>query len=208
MALGLLAAVHRVQICCQGEFFDVAMYDSMLTLLKSNVAAYSLTGKQSKPGKKALVPFDLFSTVVGRIAIAAPVERHWQALCHAMAREDLISNDRTRSNRRRAAYQDFIEAQISAWTSVKSKADILASIGGNVPCFPANTMAEVFADPHVAARNMIERYQMQGDNPEVALSANPIKFQRSKTALYQAPPRLGEHTEEILAEFGIRLDET
>jgi hypothetical protein len=129
------------QISGHGEFFDVAMYDSMLTLLKSNVAAYNLTGKQSKLGEKALVPFGLFPTVDGRIVIAAPVERHWQALCHAMAREDLISDDRTRSNRRRAAYQDFIEAQISAWTSVKSKEDILASIGGNVPCFPANTMA-------------------------------------------------------------------
>lgn len=208
MALGLLAAVHRAQISGQGEFFDVAMYDSMLTLLKSNVASYSLTGKQSKPGKKALVPFGLFPTVDGRIAIAAPVDHHWQSLCRAMEREDLINDDRTRSNRRRAANQEFTEEQIIAWTEVKTKADILAAIGGDVPCGPANTMEEVFADPHVAARSMIERYQMQGDNPEVALSANPIKFQRSKTALYQAPPLLGEHTEEILAEFGITLGET
>jgi len=64
-------------------------------------------------------------------------------------------------------------------------------------------MAEVFDDPHVAARQMLESCQLQGDNPEITLSASPIKFADTATGLYQAPPTLGEHTDELLAEFGI-----
>ena len=203
MALGMVSAIHRAQQTGEGEFFDVAMYDSMLALLKPNVAAYSLTGQSRKPGRKILVPFGLFPTIDGRIAIAAPVERHWQLLCEAMDRPELSKDDRTRNNFKRVENQAFTEEVVASWTSTRTKQEILDLIGGSVPCGPANSMAEVFADPHVAARNMIEQYQLPGENPEVALSGNPIKFTKSQTGFYQAPPKLGEHNEEILAEFGI-----
>ena len=100
-------------------------------------------------------------------------------------------------------YQAFTEEVITRWTSTRTKQEILDLIGGRVPCGPANTMEEVFADPHIAARAMIEQYQLPGENPAVALSGNPIKFTKSQTSFYQGPPRLGEHSGEILAEFGI-----
>lgn len=203
MALGLLAAVHRARATGKGEFFDVAMYDGALSLLKSNVTSYSLIRKDTGPRKSALVPFELFDTTDGRIAIAAPVERHWQTLCKAMQREDLIEDERTRTNPRRVANREFCNGQINAWTQSRSKAEVLEALGGEVPCGPANTMSEIFDDPHVAARGMLETIEVPGDNPDLTFAANPIKFANEPTSLYQAPPKLGEHTQAILDEFGI-----
>ena len=75
-----------------------------------------------------------------------------------------------------------------------------------MPCGPANTMAEIFDDPHVAARDMLQEIDLPGDNPAITLAGNPIKFANEETGLYQAPPKVGEHTDEILAEFGITRD--
>lgn len=203
MALGLLAAVHQARSTGVGEFFDVAMYDASMTLLRANIAAYGLTKKLAKPGIRALVPFGLFPASDGRVAIAAPVENHWVHLCTAMGRNDLISDERTSSNRRRAANKEFADAQVAAWTSNLSKQEIVGVLGGKVPVGPANTLAEVFEDPHVAAREILESYQPPGDNPELSLAGSPIKFMNSPTGLYQAPPLLGEHQAEVMAEFGI-----
>ncbi len=204
MALGLLAAVHRARATGEGEFFDVAMYDGIQALLKSNIAHHGLTGRDARPGGRALVPFGLFPTSDGRIAIAAPVENHWRLLCEAMQRPDLTTDERTRSNRRRARNAEFTDAQIAAWTTTRTKQEIVDLLGGKVPVGPANTISEVIADPHTDARGMVERFQYPGDNPEGLLSANPIKFLHAPTGLYQRPPRHGEHTEEVLREFGIQ----
>ncbi len=204
MALGLVSAVVQAQRTGKGEFVDVAMYDSMLTLLKSNVAAFSMTGKEPAPGRRALVPFGLFPARDGRIAIAAPVEKHWAILCEIMGRDDLVKDERTQSNARRVANHTFTEQQIGEWTRALTKQQIVERLGGRVPCGPANTMQEVFDDPHVAARQMLEPCELPGNNPSIALAANPIRFKETATTLYQPPPRLGEHTEEVMAEFGIR----
>ena len=204
MALGLVSAVHKAQRTGEGEIFDVAMYDAMMTLLRSHIASYSLTGVEPKPGKRVLVPFSLFPAKDGRVAIAAPVERHWEMLCQTMGREDLIDDERTRSNAKRAANQEFTEAAIGQWSATLTKQEITTLLGGKVPVGPANSMAEVFADPHVAARAMIDNYQIPGTgNPQASLAGNPIKFAGNDTGLYQRPPLHGEHTEEILREFGI-----
>ncbi len=149
------------------------------------------------------MPFGLFPTRDGRIAIAAPVEKHWKILCEQMQRLDLLEDERTATNAKRSANQTFTEAEVGKWTQTKSKAEIVAALGGRVPCGPANTMAEVFADPHTQARDMLQDYQLPGDNPKIPTVASPIKFKRSTTCFYQAPPKLGEHGDEILAEFGI-----
>jgi len=204
MALGLLAAVHRARRTGQGEFLDVAMYDSVMTLMKTNIATYGLTGMEPKPGRRAIAPFGLFPASDGRIAIAAPVERHWADLCEAMGREDLATDDRTRTNRRRVQNVEFTNAQVAAWSSNLSKREIVDLLGGKVPVGPANTLAEVLADPHVEARRMVERYDYPGSEPGGTFTASPIKFLNAPTRLYQRPPTHGEHTDEVLAEFGIK----
>jgi len=204
MALGLVSAIHRARLTGAGEFFDVAMYDASLTLIKTHVSAFGLTQTEMKPGIRALVPFTLFPAKDGRIAIAAPVERHWKLLCEAMERPDLITDARTETNPKRAANAEFTEQQVANWTSTLSKKEILDLIGGKVPCGPANTMTEIFDDPHVAARDMIQEFQIPGDNPPSAVPGNPIKFAKSPGSFHQVPPRLGEHTDEVLAEFGIK----
>ncbi len=203
MALGLLAAVHRARSTGKAEFFDVAMYDSMMTLLKTNIASYGLTGRERRPGARALVPFGLFPTSDGRVAIAAPVERHWVLLCEAMGREDLVTDDRTRSNRRRARNADFTEAQIAAWSSNLTKQAIVDLLGGKVPVGPANTLSEVFNDPHVEARRLLESYEFPGGDQGGTFTSSPIRFLDDPATIYRRPPKHGEHTAEILDEFGI-----
>ena len=70
----------------------------------------------------------------------------------------------------------------------------------------ANTLADVFADEHIACRDMLQSVEYPGDNPPAVLSGNPIKFLNSRTPLYQRPPTCGEHTREVLDEFGIATD--
>jgi len=79
---------------------------------------------------------------------------------------------------------------------------VLEPVG--VPCGPINSIDRVFADPHVAARGMITEFDLPGDNPKVAIVGNPIKFTETPGGFHRRPPLLGEHTEEILQQFGIR----
>ena len=95
----------------------------------------------------------------------------------------------------------------SAWTSQLTRTEIMAKLDGSLPAGPVQNMSDIFQDEHVAARGMLDTCSPGGDNPNISLAASPIKFSRSNTTLYQAPPRLGEHNEEVLFEFGIDLPE-
>jgi crotonobetainyl-CoA:carnitine CoA-transferase CaiB-like acyl-CoA transferase len=122
-----------------------------------------------------------------------------------MGRPELISDDRTRSNPRRAKNVEFTEAVIAAWTQTKTKQEVVSAIGGNVPCGPSNTIPEVLADPHTQARGMIQEFDFPGGQHKGLSTGSPIKFMSGETDLYQRPPKHGEHGEEILAEFGIKV---
>ncbi|MEM7017796.1 MAG: CoA transferase [Pseudomonadota bacterium] len=206
MALGVVSAIHSAQRTGKGQFLDVSMYDAMMSFQKSAVAQYGFTGKPNPAGLQramTLYPFDLFPTKDGRIAIAVGQPRHWDLLCAAMDRVDLMTDERSVSNEARLANVDWVEEQICAWTSQLTRAEIMEKLDGSIPIGPVQNMADIYKDPHVAARGMLETCDPGGDNPEITLAANPIKFSETPTTLYQAPPTLGMHNAEVLAEFGI-----
>ena len=208
MALGVVSAIHSAQSSGKGQFLDVGMYDAMMAFQKSAVAQYGFTGKPNPAGLQramTLYPFDLFPTKDGRIAIAVGQPRHWDLLCAAMERPDLMDDERSFSNAARLKNVDWVEEQICAWTQANTRAEIMAKLDGAVPIGPVQTMADIYEDPHVVARGMLETCQPQGDNPEISLAANPIKFSETPTTLYQGPPTLGQHNAEVLAEFGIEM---
>lgn len=206
MALGVVSAIHNAQRTGQGQFLDVGMYDAMMAFQKSAVAQYGFTGKPNPAGLQramTLYPFDLFPAKDGRIAIAVGQPRHWDLLCAAMERPDLMDDERSFSNEARLANVDWVEAQICEWTNSLTRADIVAKLDGAIPIGPVQTMADIYADPHVRARAMLETCSPGGENPDIVLAASPIKFTETPTTLYQRPPNLGEHNAEVLAEFGI-----
>ena len=206
LALGLLAAVGQARRTGEGQFFDVAMYDAVLAFSETLVANFGYSRAELPPRDRhhpKLAPFGIFPAADGSVAIAAPGPAHWRILCEVMAREDLIDDPRFSNPFVRTDNLEFVEQVISEWTSVRTKREIIAELGGRVPCGPVNTAADIFADPHVAARDMITRFQLPGDNPEVAIVGNPVKFLGNPTGFYRRAPRLGEHTAEVLREFGI-----
>ena len=211
MALGVVSAIHNAQQSGKGQFLDVSMYDAMMAFQKSAVAQYGFTGKANPPGLQramTLYPFDLFPTKDGRISIAVAQPRHWDMLCAAMERSDLMTDERSASNTARLENVDWVEEQICAWTSQLTRLEILEKLNGSVPVGPVQNMADIFDDPHVAARQMLETCSPGGDNPDITLAANPIKFSETPTTLYHPPPTLGAHNEEVLAEFGIDMPVT
>ncbi len=208
MALGVVSAIRHAERTGKGQFLDVSMYDAMLAFQKSAVAQYGFTGKPNPAGLQramTLYPFDLFPTRDGRIAIAVAQPRHWDLLCAAMERVDLMTDERSVSNAARLANVDWVEEQICAWTTQLTRAEIMAKLDGSIPVGPVQNMGDIYQDPHVVARQMLETCHPGGDNPDITLAANPIKFSATPTTLYQAPPTLGAHNAEVLAEFGIEM---
>jgi crotonobetainyl-CoA:carnitine CoA-transferase CaiB-like acyl-CoA transferase len=208
-ALGITAAVHHAARTGEGQFLDVAMYDGVLALCEAIVYRYSYTGMVTTPtgnGHPALVPFDMFPTADGACAVAAPTENHWAVLCGILGRPELVDDDRTRTNRERVANAAFVRELVSAWTSARTTAEVVAALGGRVPVGPVHTAADIFADGHAAARGMlVEVDQPDGSRP-VVVAGPPIKLTATPAGIHRRPPRLGEHTAEVLAEVGLEVE--
>jgi crotonobetainyl-CoA:carnitine CoA-transferase CaiB-like acyl-CoA transferase len=205
-AVGINAALLHAARTGEGQFLDVAMYDGVLALCETIVYRYSYTGQVPRPagnGHPSLSPFDLFPTADGFCAVAAPTDKHWALLCDIVGRPDLLDDDRTRTNRERVANASFVREVISAWTKAQNTGEIVAALAGRVPVGPVQAADDIFDDPHVQARQMlVEVPQPDGSRP-VVLPAPPIKLTATPAGVYRRPPRLGEHTDEVLAEVGL-----
>jgi len=205
-ALGVVAAIHAARRTGRGQFLDVAMYDAVLALCESIVYTYSRTGVVREPdgnGTPVLCPFDVFPTRDGAVAIAAPGDNHWAILCNVIGRPELATDERCRTNPRRVANAEFVRAIVSEWTGARSTREIVAALGGKVPVGPVNTAKDIFEDPHTKARGMLVAVEQPGANPPLVIAGCPIKLTDTPSGIYARPPRLGEHTREVLAEAGI-----
>jgi len=211
MALGLVSAVHSARRTGVGQFVDVSMYDAVLSLAETVVSNYSYNGKVLGPrgsGHPYLSPFDVYETSDGAVAIAAPTPNQWEAMCTAMGRPDLITDERTSHTLKRSANRDFTNQVVREWTTRLTKKEVVNALGGIVPVGPVNTAEDIFRDPHTRARGLLVKVELPGDNGTVQYAATPIKFTETEAGIYRRPPRLGEHSEEILRELGIERNET
>jgi crotonobetainyl-CoA:carnitine CoA-transferase CaiB-like acyl-CoA transferase len=205
-ALGIVSAVHSARRTGEGQFLDVAMYDAILLLCEQMVYHYSYDKRIAHPkgrGHQSLCPFDVFDALDGGVAIAAPTPHHWGVLCALIGRVDLIEDPRTHDNIARLDNRGIVIDAISAWTSVRTKAEIVAEFAGRVPVGPVNTVADIFNDPHVQAREMLADIDLPGNDRPVQIAAPALKFTATPARIYRRPPLLDEHRDEVLAEIGL-----
>jgi crotonobetainyl-CoA:carnitine CoA-transferase CaiB-like acyl-CoA transferase len=209
-ALGVVSAVLAARRTGEGQFLDVAMYDAVLSLCENIVYKFSVDGHVEHPkgeGHPALCPFDVYETKDGAAAIAAPTDAQWRALCDAMERPDLVDDERAKNVIVRSLNREFVNEAILSWTRRRTTREVVAALARRVPVGPVNTAADIFADPHARIRGMLVEVEQPGSNRPITLAGPPIKLTNTPSSIYRRPPKIGEHSREVLAEAGIEREE-
>ena len=203
-AMGVLAALFHAQRTGEGQFVDVAMVDSIMALAEMGVMRYSYLGRPDTPpsGNRNdfAVPFDVFETKDGSMAIAAPTDKHWRELAAAMGHPEWGLDEDKATIRARVLNREPIDQALTEWARQRKNNEILDLIGGKVPCGPVNLPGDLFSDQHVQAREMLVAVDQPSGRPIVQV-ASPIKMTATPTGVHRRAPRLGEHTDEVLSEI-------
>jgi crotonobetainyl-CoA:carnitine CoA-transferase CaiB-like acyl-CoA transferase len=200
--LGVCAALCARESTGAGQMVDVSMLDALVSLLTYDATLYLNKGKEAMPMGSShayLVPWEAFQTRDGFIAVAVREEKFWRLLCDALERPELKSDPRMADNRSRVENRQLVRELLAERFLSEDTATWFATLEGfDIPCAPVNTLAGVFADPQVQARELVDNYTHRTLG-EVSFVRSPIVFdQREKAA--EPPPGLGEHTREVLQE--------
>jgi len=204
-AYGTLAALReRDQNGGRGQVVDVALYESVLSVMESLIPEYDLLGHvrertgSSLPG---IVPSGTYACADGlHVVIGANSDALFVALMNLIDRPDLGSAVALANNAGRSAHGAAIDTAIGAWTQKHSSADALRMLAeADVPSGPIQSAADIAADPHVAARGMLTRTALP-DGTEVALPAHVPRLSRTPGTTRWAGPELGAHNREVYGE--------
>jgi crotonobetainyl-CoA:carnitine CoA-transferase CaiB-like acyl-CoA transferase len=209
-AVGVTSALLHAQRTGEGQYVDVAMYDGILALCERIVYQHSYTGEVPHPrgnSQPNLCPFGVFPASDGHVTIAAPTNNHWRRLCEIIGQPELGLDDRYKNNLLRVEHRHDVEALLGDWTGRHTKAEIVEALGGGVPVGPVNSVADIVADPHIKAREMLAEVEHPGAARTVTIAGSPIKLTATPSGVRHRAPLLGEHTDEILREAGVEAGE-
>ncbi|HEX6145913.1 MAG TPA: CoA transferase [Acidimicrobiia bacterium] len=198
--ISVLAALVGRELHGNGQHADVAMLDTLVSLLSYDALDHLNSGRKLTRLGTAhahMVPWQAFRTSDGYVVVAARDEKFWQNLCDAIDRPDLKDDPRSSDNSRRVANREYVVGVLSDVFQTRSNAEWLAVLDEyDIPNAPVNDIGQVFTDPQVVARGMIGVYQHPtlGD---IRYPPSPIKFSEWESPNLPAP-MLGQHTVEVL----------
>lgn len=200
-AYGIMLALFARTTTGEGQFVDSALYDNMLSLNEGMIATYSVTGRSPRRGRpENTYPRGAVRTRDGYIALSIPDETMWRRLCGVLERPDLLQDPRTCDSRARVENFEFVDETMESFFSVLTRDEAVGRLlDGGIPAGPVQTAEDVFACPQAEARGML----MTVDDPdlrEFKLARTPLHFSAAPEPARRPPPRLGEHTGEVLRE--------
>ena len=210
LAYGIMAACWRAQRSGRGQFVDVAMVDAVLAVCERIVFQYSATQQVPRPegnGHPLLCPFGLFPAKDGHISLGVPNDRFWQPLTELMGRPELARDPRYLTRHDRVERRTEVEALVGDWTRQHTKQELIDKLGGIIPFGPVFDAVDIFADSHFRARQMLVDTEMPGLDRPLTLAGTPVHMSETPGGIRSRAPLIGEHTDNILADFGFGAGE-
>ena len=218
IALGdMYTGVHGVAAICaallgrvksgRGQHIDLALYDCLVSMHEYAVQCYTLSGGREIPEQTGhdlphSTLYGVFTAKDGHLVIAAQVDEAWKRFARLVGGEAFASDTRFHDAQGRNDHRLEILPRVRAWTGARTVGECLAELDAvDVPCAKVQTIADVLADPQIAARNMV----IEQDHPvlgKVRLANLPFRFSACDTTPTLPAPLLGQHNREIARELG------
>ncbi len=200
----ILAALFHRERTGEGQHIDLALLDCQVAMLANMNTGYLASGVA--PGRlgnahASIVPYQVFRASDGHFVVAVGNDTQYQRFCEAIERGDLAADPRYATNSRRVEGREALVAALAPRLRERPVAEWLERLEkAGVPCGPIQDLAQVFSDPQVIHRGL-QVSAPRDDASEVRMVANPIRFSKTAIAHDVAPPRLGEHTDEVLGRL-------
>jgi CoA:oxalate CoA-transferase len=204
-AIGINAALVHRERHGEGIKIDVAMLDSQVAILENAITRYVATGEVPGPlGARhpSIAPFAAFATADGHVVIACGTDAIWHRFCATIGRPDLADDARFLSNADRARNIEPLHTEIERTLGTCDTAEWLRVLdAAQIPHAPINDVADVIADPHVQARNMVVGVD-DPDLPGLKVAGNPIKMSAFDDPTVRGRvPKLDEDRARILRDL-------
>jgi crotonobetainyl-CoA:carnitine CoA-transferase CaiB-like acyl-CoA transferase len=203
----VLLALHARHQTGLGQHVEVSLLESLLALLHPHTSSYLNAGLVGKPHGNShpmIAPYDLIACADRPVFLPGGNDGQVRRLAAVISRRDIVEDPRFRTNLDRVAHRRellaILEEEFRKWPAMELCRRLWDAA---VPVGPVNSIDEVFADPQVLEREMLQSIPHPGLSAgEVRLAGFPVKLSATAPTARRHPPRLGEHTDAVLAELG------
>jgi crotonobetainyl-CoA:carnitine CoA-transferase CaiB-like acyl-CoA transferase len=208
-ALGILVALLERETSKKGQHIATSLLQAQIFMLDFQAARWLVKGevpKQAGNNHPTSIPTGVFKTSDGYINIASTGQKIWERFCHALGAPDMMERPEYANAAARSKNRDTLNAEIDVHTVKRTSADWVERLNeAGVPCGPIFSIDQMFADPQVEHLKMAQPVKKKGK--EMKLVGQPMSLSRTPSKLVSWPPELGEHTDQVLKEFGFKAGE-
>lgn len=208
-ATAILAALQARHQTGRGQYIDMSLLDVGMALLANQTTGYLNSGtvpQRQGNTHPSLAPYQDFPTADGSMLLAIGNDGQFGRFCAAVGRPEWSADPRYASNTLRVRNRATLIPAMEEVTRGRTTAEWIALLEDKaVPCGPINDIAQAFDDPQVQARGLaIDLPRAAGDGIDTIRGvASPLRLSEHPPVLRHAPPALGQHTDEVLAEWGV-----
>lgn len=204
--VSILAALRHRDATGQGQAIDMALLDTQVAMLANLGANYLVTGHS--PGRMGnahanIVPYQVFEVADGHLILAVGNDGQFAKFCEVAGCTELSADPRFATNAARVRHREVLIPLLEPVLRSRPRQSWLQALeAAKVPCGPINALHEVFDDPQVRSRGMTVPMPHPLTDA-LRLVASPIRLSDTPVQYRRGPPLLGEHTDEVLQEFGL-----
>jgi len=205
--VAILGALHERHRSGLGQHIDMALLDCHVAMLANQNLNYMTSGEAPRRAGNAhqnVVPYQVFEASDGHLIVAVGNDTQFKAYCDTLQRPDLATHSDYVTNSQRLIHRDALINEIEPIMRTRTRDEWIKSLQQvGVPCGPINDIGQMFDNQQVKARGLWQHipHPTAGETPT---TASPMRLSETPVKYRLAPPLLGEHTDEILKEFGIK----